>query len=95
MQNELTFKPKTTRNKNYQIKKDVVERNQDFINKRNEKRERMMNDELRQLTFQPSLNISKSSKKVRPKDRDREEGDTFLLLDKTNKVMKDMRKPRN
>mmetsp|Transcript_43475 Transcript_43475/g.41930 ORF Transcript_43475/g.41930 Transcript_43475/m.41930 type:complete len:130 (+) Transcript_43475:1663-2052(+) len=43
--NENTFQPKTNKNKHYVVTKDVIERNQDFINKKNEKRQKRIDDE--------------------------------------------------
>lgn len=39
--NENSFQPKTTKNKNYLVTKDVIERNIEFLTKKNEKREKM------------------------------------------------------
>ena len=33
----ISFQPKTTKNKNYKVTKDVIERNQEFIMKKNQK----------------------------------------------------------
>ena len=52
---ENSFQPKTTKNKNYQITQNVIERNQEFIAKRNEKREKMKIEQHESLTFTPQL----------------------------------------
>lgn len=37
IEKESTFQPQTNKKKNYNIQKDVIERNADFIYKKNEK----------------------------------------------------------
>ena len=48
---DITFQPQTTKNKNYTVQKDVIERNNDFIVKKNEKIQKMIQTEKDQLKF--------------------------------------------
>lgn len=62
---ENTFQPKTNKNRNYVITNNVIERNQDFIHKKNEKMQKRINDEKEALTFTPTLQTAKSQKRFK------------------------------
>jgi len=46
---EATFRPQTTKSSRYKVQKDVIERNIEFMAKKNEKLERIKAEEVRQL----------------------------------------------
>ena len=60
---EPSFVPSTNRYKNSRIEKDVIERNQEFLAKKEEKAKKRLAQELTQCTFSP--NLMTSSKSVR------------------------------
>jgi hypothetical protein len=51
-------------NKKYQVANDIIERNLEFINKKNEKIQKKIMEEKESLTFSPVLISNKSSKKL-------------------------------
>ena len=50
------------KNKKYQIEKDIIERNSEFLSKKNEKLEKRKQEELHAYSFSPNLAQSKSNK---------------------------------
>lgn len=55
MFSDLTFQPKTNKTSKYKVTKDVVERNQEFITKKNEKIKQRKERDNSAYNFTPTM----------------------------------------